>query len=206
MSILFFEDEIWLDDDAWMHDLSGFFIGVQLKLLELCQQRVPIPRSESIISLSLSSLPSDTNLEELSIMPKHTESGRILVVEDSISQAKMIVRRLRDTAAFLGQLWHITLVNNAEEVVSRFDAGELYCDIAFIDQNLSSCGKTGIDLITTMRNKFEHDCVIIMCTGGIEKYARVATEVGADSIWPKPLPGVQELARRLVRFRVTSHL
>ena len=127
---------------------------------------------------------------------------RVLLVEDSTSQAKVMVHRLKLVANMIGENWSITTVPEAESALELIDKQEEKLDIIFVDQNLSLAGLQGDELIYLLRaHKSMQDSIVIMCTGNVAKYCSRANRSGADSVWEKPLPAVDEIVRRLQRFK-----
>lgn len=156
-------------------------------------------------STSWAMLPSfpeyDDDFLDNSSMSCHKNAVKVLLVEDSVTQSKLMLKRFRDIAMYLGQLWNITVLNDAEKALNELQSGRLHCDLAFIDHHLSSTGKYGSELIADMRTcSHLENCVIIMCTNSIDKYSQSALLAGADSVWPKPLASVGELSQKLKRL------
>eukprot|EP01038_Epipyxis_sp_PR26KG_P014946 gene14946-20105_t len=113
----------------------------------------------------------------------------IMVVEDSISQRKMLVQKLSKA----DPTWDITCAVDGEDALQKLKAAKLMFDVVFVDENLSSNdGLYGHELTEVMRKQFNmQHCVIIACTSNVEKSKSEMLLAGVDIVWPKPPPSIE---------------
>jgi CheY-like chemotaxis protein len=100
-----------------------------------------------------------------------SRGAKILVVEDSAAQRKMLLQRLSKADA----TWDITTAVSGEDALQKLKAAKLLFDIVFVDENLSvDDGLYGHELVHVMRESFKmHMCVIIACTSNVGKNKEV---------------------------------
>ena len=112
--------------------------------------------------------------------------AKILVVEDSPAQRKMLVKRLEEA----DPSWDVKQASSGEEALAKLKAAKLRFDVVFVDENLSSeDGLFGHELVHVMRDSYNMTtCVIIACTSNPAKATHELLDAGVDYVWPKPPP------------------
>lgn len=100
-----------------------------------------------------------------------TRGAKILVVEDSDPQRKMLLRRLSGA----DPTWDVTGAVSGEDALQKLRAARFIFDIVFVDENLSeNNGLFGHELVHVMRESFKmHRCLIIACTSNPQKHEQV---------------------------------
>ena len=138
--------------------------------------------------------------------------AKILVVEDSPAQRKMLVKRLH----VADPTWDVSQAVSGEDALAKLQAARWMFDVVFVDENLSiDDGLFGHELVTLMRRQSQMSTsVIIACTSNPAKVTDKLLAAGVDYVWPKPppLPSVIKpkidtlLAQRIKAFAAqTSH-
>ena len=128
--------------------------------------------------------------------------ANVLLVEDSSTQVKIIMKMLKKASLVMGERWSFTIAYDAEEAIAIVDSACFKFDLTFVDQNLSPNGLSGDKLISLLRrSKSMMDAIIIMCTSNAPKNCIRGTRSGADAVWGKPIPSVDEIVSRLKRFK-----
>ena len=114
------------------------------------------------------------------------KGARILVVEDSKAQRKMLVKRLEKADS----TWDVKQASSGEDALAKLKAAKLRFDVVFVDENLSSeDGLFGHELVDIMRDSYNMTtCVIIACTSNPAKATENLLAAGVDYVWPKPPP------------------
>jgi class 3 adenylate cyclase/DNA-binding NarL/FixJ family response regulator len=112
--------------------------------------------------------------------------AKILVVEDSLAQRKMLIKRLSEADAS----WDISAAVSGEDALAKLKAAKFGFDVVFVDENLSvSDGLFGHELVQVMRDSFNmKHTIIIACTSNPAKVGKDLIEAGVDFVWPKPPP------------------
>mmetsp|Transcript_8001 Transcript_8001/g.17480 ORF Transcript_8001/g.17480 Transcript_8001/m.17480 type:complete len:833 (-) Transcript_8001:571-3069(-) len=116
--------------------------------------------------------------------------AKILVVEDSPAQRKMLVKRLH----VADPSWDVSQAVSGEDALAKLQAARWRFDVVFVDENLSiDDGLFGHELVHLMRRQSQMSTsVIIACTSNPAKVSEQLLAAGVDYVWPKPppLPGV----------------
>jgi len=130
------------------------------------------------------------------------ESGvatSILLVEDSVVQRKLILRRLLEVAAHLHEQWEITMANTGEEALRIIEERKIHFDVIVIDQVLSHDGLYGSQVVEKLREELRLlDVFVIGITNNPLKYSKTMMTSGANFVWKKPLSSVHDVCERLV--------
>ena len=117
----------------------------------------------------------------------------ILVVEDSPSQLKMIVRRLQSISA----AWNVIGCADDTSAFSEIEALNFNVDLIFVDLHLGENSVNGAELTRKFRSRLSNNTVII----GMNRDRRTTEESflssGADAAWAKPLPNSKSTGSRL---------
>jgi len=124
-----------------------------------------------------------------------SRGSKILVVEDSMAQRKMLTQRLNKADA----TWDVSSAVSGEDALQKLKAAKLMFDIVFVDENLSvNDGLFGHELVHVMRDSFKmHMCVIIACTSNVAKNRESLINSGVDFVWPKPPPKPEEIKEKI---------
>jgi CheY-like chemotaxis protein len=117
--------------------------------------------------------------------------AKILVVEDSNAQRKIIIRRLQDA----DPTWEITGAASGEEALQKLKAAKFKFDVVFVDENLSvNNGLYGHELVQVMRDSFHMQLTVIAaCTSNPTKVGKELMDAGVDIVWPKPPPSAADI-------------
>ncbi|KAJ1411611.1 hypothetical protein B484DRAFT_182257 [Ochromonadaceae sp. CCMP2298] len=109
--------------------------------------------------------------------------AKILVVEDSPAQRKMLVKRLQ----VADPSWDVS------------QAARWRFDVVFVDENLSiDDGLFGHELVHLMRRQSQMSTsVIIACTSNPDRGAEQLLAAGVDDVWPKPAPLPAVIKRKI---------
>lgn len=147
------------------------------------------------------------NSAALSSSNYNATGAKILVVEDSPAQRKMLVQRLRKA----DPTWDISTADNGEDALKKLKAAKLRFDVIFVDENLSmNDGLFGHELVQVMRESFNMiSTVIIACTSNPQRVGKDLIAAGVDIVWPKPPPSAEEIRQsidKLLKFRLTNML
>eukprot|EP01036_Dinobryon_divergens_P029515 gene29515-38622_t len=120
---------------------------------------------------------------------------KILVVEDSDAQRKMLLRRLSDS----DPTWDVSGAVSGEDALQKLKAAKFIFDIVFLDENLSeNNGLFGHELVHVMRESFKmHRCLIIACTSNPQKHEQSLKVSGVDFVFKKPPPGAAEMKEKI---------
>lgn len=112
--------------------------------------------------------------------------AKILVVEDSVAQRKVLMRNLQKADS----TWDISAATSGEDALQKLKAARLMYDVVFVDENLSANdGLFGHELVQVMRDSFNmYRCVIVACTSNPAKVSEALKAAGVDLVWPKPPP------------------
>jgi CheY-like chemotaxis protein len=137
--------------------------------------------------------------------------AKILVVEDSPAQRKMLVKRLH----VADPTWDVSQAVSGEDALAKLQAARWMFDVVFVDENLSvEDGLFGHELVHLMRRQSQMSTsVIIACTSNPAKVTDKLLAAGVDYVWPKPppLPSVIKpkidslLAARIKAFAAQVH-
>ena len=139
-----------------------------------------------------------------------SSGAKILVVEDSPAQRKMLVKRLH----VADPTWDVSQAVSGEDALAKLQAARWMYDVVFVDENLSiDDGLFGHELVHLMRRQSQMSTsVIIACTSNPAKVTDKLLAAGVDYVWPKPppLPSVIKpkidalLAQRIKAFAATQ--
>lgn len=127
---------------------------------------------------------------------KDVSSGaKVLVVEDSTSQRKMLVQRLKKA----DESWDVSAAANGEDAVQMLKAARFKFDVVFVDENLSTAdGLFGHELVSVMRTQYNmQSCVIIACTSNPASAGPALLAAGVDFVWPKPPPDSKTIKNKI---------
>lgn len=115
-----------------------------------------------------------------------SSGAKILVVEDSVAQRKMLIKRLSEADAS----WDVSAAVSGEDALAKLKAARYAFDVVFVDENLSvSDGLFGHELVQVMRESYHmKHTIIIACTSNPAKVGKDLLEAGVDFVWPKPPP------------------
>lgn len=115
-----------------------------------------------------------------------SSGAKILVVEDSVAQRKMLIKRLSEADAS----WDVSAAVSGEDALAKLKAARYAFDVVFVDENLSvSDGLFGHELVQVMRESYHMThTIIIACTSNPAKVGKDLLEAGVDFVWPKPPP------------------
>lgn len=121
--------------------------------------------------------------------------AKVLVVEDSSSQRKMLVQRLKKA----DESWDVSAAANGEDAVQMLKAARFKFDVVFVDENLSTAdGLFGHELVSVMRTQYNmQSCVIIACTSNPASAGPSLLEAGVDFVWPKPPPDSKTIKAKI---------
>jgi CheY-like chemotaxis protein len=121
----------------------------------------------------------------------------VLVVEDSITQRKLICRSLTKLGLRMNEKWVFFEASSGELALKMWEG--LPIDLVFVDQNLSSDGFTGDEIIKIMRksNNSSKSKKILMVgiISNPQKHTAILVSAGADLVYSKPL-SVEDAAIR----------
>ena len=125
-------------------------------------------------------------LSEGDVSSFSSTGAKILVVEDSSAQRKMMVQRLK----IADPSWDVSQALNGEDALAKLKASRWRFDVVLVDENLSlDDGLTGHELVALMRRQSEMSTsVIIACTSNPSKSGEDLLGAGVDYVWPKPPP------------------
>jgi CheY-like chemotaxis protein len=115
-----------------------------------------------------------------------SSGAKILVVEDSPAQRKMLVKRLH----VADPTWDVSQAVSGEDALAKLQAARWMFDVVFVDENLSvEDGLFGHELVHLMRRQSQMSTsVIIACTSNPAKVTDKLLAAGVDYVWPKPPP------------------
>ncbi len=121
--------------------------------------------------------------------------ARILVVEDSSTQRKVLVQRLH----LADRSWDVSYAISGEDALQKLKAGKFQFDIVLVDENLSMYdGLYGHELVQVMRESFAMtNTIIIACTSNAEGSRQDLLDSGVDEVWSKPPPAAEEVKLRI---------
>jgi LmbE family N-acetylglucosaminyl deacetylase/ActR/RegA family two-component response regulator len=133
-------------------------------------------------------------------MSESTSDGRkeVLVIEDSVDQATLIMRLLEDTGTY-----RVTMVQDG--VHGSALAQERRWDLIVTDLNLP--GTDGVEMIRSSKAMHPETPILAITAYRDQSYAARAISEGADGFLPKPFDRAQllEKAEQLVRSGGTAH-
>jgi CheY-like chemotaxis protein len=131
---------------------------------------------------------------------KLPESMRVLLVDDSVSASKLLTRRL---LVARGNMTVIRALNGEEALVLCRHAGCAF-DLIVMDENMQSTGGLllGHEVVREMRSHLGlHRTVIIACTGNAVSCREDFMTAGADDVWSKPTPDINEMVATISEHR-----
>ena len=121
-----------------------------------------------------------------------TSTGaKILVVEYSPAQRKMMIQRLKNA----DESWDIYQAENGEDALSKLKASLWRFDVVVVHEYFSlNDGLMGRELVTLIRRQSKMSmCVIIACISNPADSWEDLKSVGVDYVWSKPLPASNEI-------------
>jgi len=145
------------------------------------QNRIP-----SMNPMSIVTTPSTANSSF------STKGARILIIEDSIPQRKLMLQRL----LLADSSWDITQASSSEELLKILKECNPIFDVVIVDEHLNGCdGLQGHDLVMIIRKRFANTpCVIIGCSVDTSPHIRKQFLLsGADDVWTKPPPPTNDM-------------
>ena len=121
---------------------------------------------------------------------------RILVIEDSQFQRKLIVHRLRrclgEQLTNYEDKWPVVSVQSGEEALTAIEQETVTpYNVFIVDENLDGGGGVlrGHEVISSLRRNPHIGYVIIIgCTANIAKHGQILLDAGANAVWSKPIP------------------
>lgn len=121
--------------------------------------------------------------------------AKILVVEDSPTQRKVLVQRLH----LADRSWDVSYAVSGEDALQKLKAGKFQFDIVLVDENLSMYdGLYGHELVQVMRESFSMtNTIIIACTSNAEGSRQDLLDSGVDEVWSKPPPAADEVKQKI---------
>jgi CheY-like chemotaxis protein len=124
-----------------------------------------------------------------------TKGAKILVVEDSVAQRKMLLRKLSDA----DPSWDLAFAVNGEDALTKLKAAKFAFDVVFVEENLSkNDGLSGHELVQVMREQYSMtSTVIIACTSNPAKVGKDLMDAGVDFVWPKPPPATDVIRTKI---------
>jgi CheY-like chemotaxis protein len=117
----------------------------------------------------------------------------ILVVEDSISQRKLIVRMLQGISAN----WDVVGCEDDKSAFLELEARNFKVDLIFVDLHLGENSADGNELARSLRKRLSSSAVIIGMNRDRQNTERSFLANGADAAWAKPLPSCDSIGSRL---------
>mmetsp|Transcript_15812 Transcript_15812/g.23792 ORF Transcript_15812/g.23792 Transcript_15812/m.23792 type:complete len:545 (+) Transcript_15812:79-1713(+) len=134
---------------------------------------------------------------------------RVLVIEDSCFQRKLIVRRLMhclgEGMTNVEDTWpEVNGAGTGEEAMSILEKeSSRGYDVFVVDENLDGAGGVlkGHEVISILRkNPHMKDVIIIGCTSNIHKHGAKFIQAGANAVWSKPIPDPVVLQQNLKKL------
>lgn len=126
----------------------------------------------------------------------HYRARGVLVVEDSLTQRKIICRSLSQLGLRMEEKWIFFEASTGERALHIWN--DLLIDLVFMDQNLSSEGLTGCDVIKLVKDGKQNRKTRVLVVGVISNpaaHTEGLVSAGADLVYGKPL-GNDEIAMR----------
>lgn len=117
----------------------------------------------------------------------------ILVVEDSISQRKLIVRMLQGISAN----WDVVGCEDDKSAFLELEARNFKVDLIFVDLHLGENSADGNELARSLRTRLSSSAVIIGMNRDRQNTERSFLANGADAAWAKPLPSCDSIGSNL---------
>jgi len=144
-----------------------------------------------------------TNLPRNADGTVNSNGIKVLIVEDSPSQQKILMHRIKTA----NPTWDVSAADDGEHAIEKLRAGKFQFHVVFVDENLSmNNGLYGHELVAVMRKNFNmNECVIIACTSNPGKVEYDLRQAGVDHVWPKPPPAPAEIRLKineLLNYRV----
>lgn len=138
-------------------------------------------------------------------------SLRVLIIEDSKAQRKIMMKRLQLASGQLqnNQLddaWVMGSASSGEEALQIVQTHAF--DIVIVDENLGGSGGKlmGHEVVKIMRESYNMtNTVIIGCTSNTQRNTTKLLEAGADSVWPKPMPDDSTILHQVAHFLERRH-
>lgn len=124
--------------------------------------------------------------------PPEANKVRVLLVEDSAAQRKLMKRRIESVGQIKGSphgRWEVVQCPDGETALTIVDESKELFDVIVVDQNLATDPNRmeGHEVVNYCRARFP-DAVIIGATSNAPKHAKSLLFAGADLVWAKPLP------------------
>lgn len=148
-----------------------------------------------------------------STSPSLKTSLRVLIIEDSKAQRKIMMKRLQLASGQLqnNQLddaWVMGSASSGEEALQIVQTQTPAFDIVVVDENLEGSGGKlmGHEVVKIMRESYNmSNTVIIGCTSNTQRNTTKLLEAGADSVWPKPMPDDSTILQQVAHFLERRH-
>ncbi len=135
---------------------------------------------------------------------REVENLSILIIEDSETQQKLMLRSLK----VANSNWQLKGCTSAEAAIALLESGS-YFDVLLVDQNLSvnEGGMSGTDFVSQLRQNAKYNSVVIIgCSSNAAKHASDLIRAGCDACWPKPLPPQHELLEYILSAKYFRQL
>jgi CheY-like chemotaxis protein len=111
---------------------------------------------------------------------------RVIVVEDSVVQSKIICRRLRSE----NRSWTVSSAATLDGVTELLRQQGAGLDLLLLDMNLGVSPQDGAMLLEALRSQFPRamqDAMVVMMSKDCHERERMSCCANADGFWPKPL-------------------
>ena len=126
-------------------------------------------------------------------LPSSTKGLRVVVVEDSHAQRKLLIRRLQEC----DESWQVVGVQDGTDCIRYLRANDCQADILLVDYNLGE-EMTGADLVKELRTSFGMTRQLFI--GLNRERSNIEggfVACGADTAWSKPLPYTEIIRSRI---------
>lgn len=127
---------------------------------------------------------------------------KILVVEDSTIQRKLIMQTLQKS----NSSWSVIGIVDSTECIRQLQANKFECDVILFDMNLGDDSLKGYELVKLLRINFKLTRqVFIGISADTRSLARLFVGAGADTVWTKPLPVPIVINQRILTLVQSRH-
>jgi CheY-like chemotaxis protein len=127
---------------------------------------------------------------------------RLLLVDDSSAALKLLVRRFKMIRGDIDTVMAI----NGEEALALCESKSGGFDVILMDENMQSTGGVllGHEVVKLMRERLGMSkSVIIGCTGNAATCRDEFLASGANDVWYKPTPSVEEMVDQIYTMRTS---
>jgi signal transduction histidine kinase/CheY-like chemotaxis protein len=158
---------------------------------------IKIPGSSVKINQESYYLVGRLSMESLFKIPKYMN---ILIVDDSIAASKLLIRRLLMISEDLQPFTAL----NGEEAIQICEDYQGGFDLIIMDQNMQSTGGVllGHETVRIMRSQLGMTHTAIFgCTGNEVDCRTLFLAAGADEVWPKPTPSLDDMVQSIFSTR-----